>query len=223
MDLQHGKPATTLVSDTNFPAGQTFPSSSDKSNREDHNSERATIDIITSNHTGQDSHTVGLVATEDKKVSFSLDAKEPNTSTSPTPSPTSTGSIWDSKVLRSTPLGRYMLKKRGHQPHLRIPSNEKSPQTPPWKTTLIRLSPLSGILAMFLAVGCIVACLGVLAGSDHQAEGWSVPPSTWIAIFTAIANLLVRYAAIQGVVIGTYIEYNLPLRHYERQNQTNMA
>lgn len=56
---------------------------------------------------------------------------------------------------------------------------------------------------MFIAITSIVASLGILAGSNKRpTSSWSTPPSTYLAIFTAIANLSIRYAAIQGVVIA---------------------
>lgn len=78
--------------------------------------------------------------------------------------------------------------------------SEKS-ETPSrrWKTTLIRFGPLSGIFCMCLAVLSIVASLGILIGSDgNSIEKWETPPSTYIAIFTAVGNLSMRYAAVQG-------------------------
>lgn len=72
----------------------------------------------------------------------------------------------------------------------------------PWLTSFLRFGPLSGILGMVLAFSSIVACLGILAGSNNRdIDGWPTPPNTWLAIFTAIANLSMRYAAIQGIVI----------------------
>lgn len=68
-----------------------------------------------------------------------------------------------------------------------------------WKTTVLRLGPLSGICSLLLALASIVASLGVLIGSDgaptHQ---WTAPPATYLAVFTAIANLAMRYACFQG-------------------------
>jgi hypothetical protein len=59
---------------------------------------------------------------------------------------------------------------------------------------------------MLLAFGSIIVSLGILVGSDGAAvSSWTAPPSTFIAIFTAIANLLMRYACIQGVVIAWYV------------------
>lgn len=56
---------------------------------------------------------------------------------------------------------------------------------------------------MLLAFASIVASLGVLVGSDGSpVQHWSAPPSTYLAIYTAIANLAMRYACIQGVLIA---------------------
>lgn len=72
-----------------------------------------------------------------------------------------------------------------------------------WETTLLRVGPLSGILSMFIAIACIFACLGVLASSNQAAvTSWLVQPSEYLAILTAIANLAMRYACVQGVVIA---------------------
>ena len=56
---------------------------------------------------------------------------------------------------------------------------------------------------MLLAIASIFASLGVLIGSNHApVRNWSAPPSTYIAIYTAFANLAMRYACIQGVIIA---------------------
>lgn len=66
---------------------------------------------------------------------------------------------------------------------------------PTWRTTVLRLGPLSGIFCMLLAVSTMVASLGVLVGSNgHAVDSWSAPPSTYLAVSTAVANLGVRYA-----------------------------
>lgn len=82
-------------------------------------------------------------------------------------------------------------------------SDRSTEQARPWTTTLLQFGPLSGIFAMFLALASIVGALGILVGSNGQpVSSWSSPPSTYLAIFTAIANLSVRYSAIQGVTIA---------------------
>lgn len=67
----------------------------------------------------------------------------------------------------------------------------------------LRFQPLSGILAFVVAILSTLASLGVLAGSDGQrVDAWPTPPATYIAIFTAIGNAMMRYAAVQGVAIA---------------------
>ena len=52
---------------------------------------------------------------------------------------------------------------------------------------------------MLLALCSIIASLGVLAGSDRKpVDSWPTPPSTYLAILTALANLSIRYSACQG-------------------------
>lgn len=90
------------------------------------------------------------------------------------------------------------------EPSLERPTaTKKNAESRAWRTSFIRLGPLSGICAMLLAIASLIASLGILAGSNDQpVANWTTPPSTYLAIFTAIANLSIRYAAIQGVVIA---------------------
>ena len=73
----------------------------------------------------------------------------------------------------------------------------------PWQSAFLRRGPLAGILSLCIAILGIFASLGILAASNATpVTSWSAPPSTYLAIFTAIANLSMRYACIQGVVIA---------------------
>lgn len=70
----------------------------------------------------------------------------------------------------------------------------------PWRMTLIRLGPLSGIFSMLLAVASIVASLGILVGSKGEdVRSWKAPPPRFLAILTTVANLCVRSACLQGL------------------------
>ena len=82
-------------------------------------------------------------------------------------------------------------------------SDRSVPASRVWRMTLLRFGPLSGIASIIVAIASLIAALGILAGSDQQpVSNWSSPPSTYIAVFTAFANLAIRYAAIQGVIIA---------------------
>lgn len=71
---------------------------------------------------------------------------------------------------------------------------------------IVLLICLSSIFCMLLALTSIIASLGILVGSDNQdIESWTTPPSTYLAMFTATANLSVRYAAVHGVVIAWWM------------------
>lgn len=75
--------------------------------------------------------------------------------------------------------------------------------TRPWKTFFVRFGPLSGITCMIVAVMSIVVSLGVLVGSrGAPVPSWSVEPSAYLAICTAVANQAMRYAAFQGVILA---------------------
>lgn len=82
-------------------------------------------------------------------------------------------------------------------------TNRQSRYPRTWRSTFFRWGPLSGVFAMFLAISSVFACLGILVGSNGVAvTKWEVQPSEYLAIFTAIANLAMRYACIQGIVIA---------------------
>ncbi|KAK5173253.1 uncharacterized protein LTR77_001934 [Saxophila tyrrhenica] len=81
--------------------------------------------------------------------------------------------------------------------------NSSRPLSRPWKPTLFRAGPLSGILAMLVALTSIVVSLAILVASDGAAvSSWEAQPSIYLAICTAVANLAMRYACLQGVVIA---------------------
>lgn len=75
-----------------------------------------------------------------------------------------------------------------------------------WKRSFLRLGPLAGISCIILAAGSIIAALGILIGSrDMATTSWSVPPSTYLAICTAIANQALRFAAFQGLAVAWWL------------------
>ena len=110
-------------------------------------------------------------------------------------------SLWRTKDLELPLVQRVTSTLAG--------SELGSATTPPaksWRTAFIRLGPLAGISGMFMALVGIVASLGILAGSDGvPVASWTVPPSTYLAICTALANVSMRYAAIHGVVIAWWV------------------
>lgn len=108
---------------------------------------------------------------------------------------------------RRTVSHRLMQKGFWASDKWKRPSNANEglpcpPPSRPWKETLLRAGPLSGILALLLSIASIVVSLGILIGSNHApTQSWGTEPSTYPAICTAIANLAIRYACIRGVII----------------------
>lgn len=73
----------------------------------------------------------------------------------------------------------------------------------PWRARFLRFGPVAGLLSMFIALASIFASFGILAGSRGKAvDDWKTTPPTLLAICTAVANLAMRYASIQGVLIA---------------------
>lgn len=70
--------------------------------------------------------------------------------------------------------------------------------------SLFRVGPLAGLAALALALLLLFASFTILMVSDGQAtDRWHEPwvPTVWLAIFTAVSNKLIAFAAIQGVVV----------------------
>ena len=149
-------------------------------------------------------HTDGLAAKVEEGTNTSnFDGSRTNTLVSDTPPSSSNESLWKTKALHFPPVKHIVSFVAPNYAQSLNSSNQAPKQPRPWRPMLIRFGPLSGIFCMLLAIGSLIASLGILAGSDHQlVTHWSAPPSTYLAIFTAVANLSIRYAAVQGVVIA---------------------
>ena len=110
---------------------------------------------------------------------------------------------WKTKALQLPPVKRLFSAIEDHHS---VDPEASGPRTRPWNTTLIRFGPLSGISCMLLAIASVFASLGILAGSNGAPVArWAAQRSTYLAICTAIANLAMRYACIQGVVIAWWV------------------
>lgn len=71
--------------------------------------------------------------------------------------------------------------------------------------SVLRIGPLTGLAALFLALVLLSASFAILMISDGQETAkWHEPwvPTVWLAIFTAISNKLIAFAAVQGVVVS---------------------
>lgn len=59
------------------------------------------------------------------------------------------------------------------------------------------------VLSLYLSL----VALAILIGSRGEAKSsWSVPPSSWLAVCTAIGNQAARFAAFQGVAIAWWLK-----------------
>lgn len=73
----------------------------------------------------------------------------------------------------------------------------------PWDSTFVRVGPLSGIGAMFLAIALLAVDAAVLVASNGASENsWPAGPNVYLAVCAAVANLAVRYACLQGVIVA---------------------
>ena len=64
-------------------------------------------------------------------------------------------------------------------------SDQMKPFATPWHPTILRLAPLSGLGALLLAVGLLIASYAILAASNsHDISSWKFEPNVYLAIFT---------------------------------------
>lgn len=125
-------------------------------------------------------------AKQEEAMSAVIDVARSESVDSGKPMPMPRTVSWEQKILEYGPVKRIVSAAApGYLDSVPSPGQSRA-----WIPTLIRFGPLSGILCMVLAIASITASLGILAGSNHQpTSGWSAPPSTYLAIFTAIGNL----------------------------------
>lgn len=77
----------------------------------------------------------------------------------------------------------------------------------PWETRLLRVGPIAGICALLLAIlGLMVALAILISSRDEPKKSWSVPPSSWLAVTTAVSNQALRFAALEGVAIAWWFK-----------------
>ena len=82
----------------------------------------------------------------------------------------------------------------------------------PWSPGFWRRLPWSGILSLMGVVICAIATAVVLVLSDGKVvDGWpshglAVQPTVLLAILSAVANSLLRYALTEGLAIAWWVK-----------------
>jgi hypothetical protein len=75
-----------------------------------------------------------------------------------------------------------------------------------WEPSILRIGPLSGIVALAFAVLQICASYLILFISDGQPiHSWKWQPSVYLAILTAISNKALAFAVVQGAVVTFWL------------------
>ena len=74
----------------------------------------------------------------------------------------------------------------------------------PWTHLLCRhLRVASGLLALTIVLATIPASFGILYASNRQPiEAWRWQPAVYLAIFVAIADKAIQFAAFQGAIVA---------------------
>ena len=72
-----------------------------------------------------------------------------------------------------------------------------------WRPSFFRTRPLLGLAAVGLAVACSLIALAVLFVSNGQPiTTWTLQPTVYLAITTALSNSALAYALLQAILIS---------------------
>ena len=75
-----------------------------------------------------------------------------------------------------------------------------------WRPSVLRVLPLSGLIALAFAFCQILASYAILAASNgDKSVNWTYQPNVYLAILTAISNKAVAFAAVQGTVVTFWL------------------
>ncbi|OCL06727.1 hypothetical protein AOQ84DRAFT_355343 [Glonium stellatum] len=76
----------------------------------------------------------------------------------------------------------------------------------PWRTGFWRRFPWLGILALFGAVLCAAAMVGILVASDNKpVDHWNIQPTVYLSIASTAANILLQFALTEGTTIFWWV------------------
>ena len=76
----------------------------------------------------------------------------------------------------------------------------------PWRPSIFRAAPLTGIAALLLAFLQVFASYAVLRASNgDRITNWKYQPTVYLAILTAISNKALAFATIQGTVVTFWL------------------
>lgn len=94
----------------------------------------------------------------------------------------------------------------GHDSRVASSTDVANPEPRAWTTSFFRLGPLSGIFCILVAMGSIIAALGILVGSRGAAvTTWTIPPVSTPLGRTPHLNLR-HYACAMARLPETYAD-----------------
>lgn len=75
-----------------------------------------------------------------------------------------------------------------------------------WRASVLRRLPWDALLAFFGILSCAAAMIAVIIKSQNDlVENWTVSPAVYLAIFSVVANVLLRYTFAKGVEISWWV------------------
>ena len=75
-----------------------------------------------------------------------------------------------------------------------------------WRPSLLRAGALSGLGALLIALALVFAAYAILKASDGQPTAdWKYQPTVYLALFTAVSNKCMAFAAVQATVVTFWL------------------
>lgn len=82
-------------------------------------------------------------------------------------------------------------------------SRLEQPKQYAWRPSFFRIRPMVGLAAILVAIICMFVSLSVLVTSDGKTSAsWSLQPTVYLAVATALSNTALNSALVQAAPIS---------------------
>ena len=94
-----------------------------------------------------------------------------------------------------------------HNGHAGVSNDQaRTYSTAPWQAQVLRRLPWDAFLSLFIAIGCVLFTIFIIVMANGDSiDNWKVTPGVYLAISSAIAGIVLRYAFKKGVEISWWV------------------
>ncbi|KAK5695177.1 hypothetical protein LTR97_008683 [Elasticomyces elasticus] len=145
---------------------------------------------------------VSATAADEKSEQIVTDGSLTPTDSSFVPSPTTQD---PTKATRTFPILGQIFDRRLEQA---------------WNASVLSIRPLLGLLALIVSIACMLVSLAILLASDDQpVTDWTVQPTVYLAIASALANTALGFSRFYAVPLAWWysVSRGNSIKDLERQ------